>query len=104
MNKVKYSMQCYTFLNCNKYFQSYCWLQMESLAVITYNSPFAGSALDMSGDLVLVQHEALCPKHKDNRYNHSIIDKQDNRLNLAKIYKLYSSRTRKYLDISSNSY
>lgn len=69
---------------------------MESLAVVTYNSPLPGSALDTSADLVLVQHEALHPKQRDSRYNQSIINEADNSLNLPKILKLYSSRTGNY--------
>lgn len=78
--------------------QDLCLFEMETMAVVAYDSGLPGGRLDVFGDLDLVQKTPLtCSSKKPVRMNKPVLlfDSPDW---LVNIYEEYSKRTGKFFE------
>jgi len=83
------------FLFFDYQLHNYCSVQLESLALLQYDSGISGSAFYTDGDLVLKQKNPLPHKGTFNKFNEPIVDKSSSDadvLNIHSILRKYQER------------
>lgn len=92
--KVSTLLYLYSTTQC--VLQSYCRVQMESMALVQHVSPLPGSGLSVTADLHWGQQHPLNPRRHHNFYNNSIIP-PSTAFSLSNVLRQYALRNSRYL-------
>ena len=80
---------------CATVFQRFSSVHMQGLGLVQASSGLAGSGLRYSGDLSIVQKQALAHKGRDNRFQEPIFDSASifaEDFDFVKILRSYNQR------------
>lgn len=91
----KVSTMLYLYSTTQCVLQSYCRVQMESMALVQHVSPLPGSGLSVTADLNWRQQNPLNPKRHHDFYNHSIIPPTA-AFSLSNVLRQYALRNSMY--------
>lgn len=80
------------------YFQRFSSLHMQGLGLVQASSGLSGSGLSYTGDLSIIQKQALAHKGRDNRFQEPVFDSASvfaEDFDFVKILRTYNQRNRK---------